>query len=193
MRCRICKQPIVRADTGRRPRYCSTRCRSAAYRRRCKQSVHFSSRTSEWATPPELFAKLHTRHDFTLDVCATPANAKCERYFTSAEDGLAHVWTGRVWMNPPYGREIGAWMRKAWEASQSTAEVVVCLVPARTDTAWWHEYAMRGEVEFLPSRVRFGGAAHSAPFPSAIVVFRDAASVTKEAGLVSPRREVALV
>jgi phage N-6-adenine-methyltransferase len=127
-----------------------------------------------------LFDRLHARFGFTLDVCATPDNAKCARYFTRADDGLAQTWSGRIWCNPPYGRQVGAWMRKAWEAAQSTAQLVVCLVPARTDTAWWHQYAMRGEIEFLPGRLRFGEATSGAPFPSAIVVFRDVPSVTKE-------------
>ena len=73
-------------------------------------------------------------------------------------------------MNPPYGREIGKWMRKAYESSLYGA-TVVCLVPARTDTAWWHDYAMKGEVEFVRGRLKFGGSKASAPFPSAIVTF----------------------
>jgi site-specific DNA-methyltransferase (adenine-specific) len=155
--------------------YCrNNACKQRAYRKR-KQGhplgVHASSRTCEWATPQDLFDRLHAQYGFTLDGCATAKNAKCPAYFTIVEDGLAQIWTGRVWMNPPYGREIRDWMRKAWEASQTTAEVVVCLVPARTDTAWWHEYAKHGAVDFLPGRLRFGGAEHPAPFPSAVVVF----------------------
>jgi site-specific DNA-methyltransferase (adenine-specific) len=153
----------------------------AAHRRRRSRSVHFTSRTCEWATPPELFAQLHGRHGFTLDACATAENARCPSYFTRTEDGLAQTWTGRAWMNPPYGREIGAWMRKAWESAQTTAELVVCLLPARTDTAWWHQWAARGEVEFLPGRLRFGGAKSGAPFPSALVAFRNSNLVTKPA------------
>jgi site-specific DNA-methyltransferase (adenine-specific) len=118
---------------------------------------------------------------FDLDPCATPETAQCPRFFTPADDGLRQEWAGRVFMNPPYGRTIGAWMRKAWEASQTAAEVVVCMVPARADTAWWHDYAERGERRFLKGRLRFGGAASGAPFPSAVVVFRDAKSVTKPA------------
>jgi phage N-6-adenine-methyltransferase len=126
-----------------------------------------------------LFARLHARFQFDLDPCASAENAKCERYFTRAEDGLKQEWTGRVFMNPPYGREIAKWVAKAWEAAQATAELVVCLVPARVDTRWWHTYAARGEVEFLPGRLRFGGATSGAPFPSAVVVFRNAKPVTK--------------
>lgn len=136
-------------------------------------AVHFSSATDEWATPAETFQRLADEFGpFDLDVCATHENAKCPEYFTRAEDGLAQDWGARrCWMNPPYGRAIGAWMAKAWEASQRGA-LVVCLVPARTDTAWWHDWAMRGEIRFLRGRLKFGGAKHGAPFPSAIVVFR---------------------
>jgi phage N-6-adenine-methyltransferase len=127
-----------------------------------------------------LFAGLAARFGgFDLDPAATPDNAKCPRFFTRAEDGLRQPWAGRVWLNPPYGREIAAWVRKGWEAAQTTAELVVCLVPARTDTSWWHRYCALGEVEFLPGRVRFGSASSGAPFPSAVVVFRNAATVTK--------------
>jgi phage N-6-adenine-methyltransferase len=134
----------------------------------------FTSKTSEWPTPREFFDKVNAEFGFTLDVCATPENAKCARYFTKADDGLAQEWTGRVWMNPPYGRGIDAWMAKAYEASQTTAELVVCLVPARTDTRWWHQYAARGDVHFVRGRLRFGDAENSAPFPSALVSFRNA-------------------
>jgi phage N-6-adenine-methyltransferase len=172
-----CRRALKRATTGRPRRYCSDRCRVAAWRKRQHRPLHFSSKTCEWATPPELFADLAAElGPFDLDPCATPDNAKCARYFTRTDDGLSREWTGRVFVNPPYGREIGRWVRKAWEASRSTADVVVCLVPARVDTAWWHEYVTRGEVRFLRGRVRFGGAANGAPFPSAVVVFRNAAA-----------------
>ena len=97
-------------------------------------------------------------------------NAKCERFFTIEDDGLLQDWQGRVWMNPPYGREIGRWMRKAYESSLAGA-TVVCLVPARTDTAWWHDYAAKGHVSFIRGRLKFGDAKNSAPFPNAVVTF----------------------
>lgn len=134
-------------------------------------SVHFSSATDLWATPQDFFDGYNAKFGFQLDVCATPENAKCARFFTKADDGLAQDWQGVCWMNPPYGRTIGQWMRKAYESSLNGA-TVVCLVPARTDTRWWHEYAMRGEIEFIRGRLRFGGHNNSAPFPSAVVVFR---------------------
>lgn len=141
-------------------------------RARSRHAVHYMSRTDEWATPQWLFNALSKEFRFTLDPCASEKNAKCRRYFTKEDDGLAQDWgTEVVWMNPPYGRVIGRWMKKAWETSLAGG-MVVCLVPARTDSRWWHDYAMRGEVRLLVGRIKFGNAKTRAPFPSAIVVFR---------------------
>ena len=125
----------------------------------------------EWATPQDLFDALASEFGpFDVDVCATPKNAKVAKFYTKADDGLAQDWRGRVWMNPPYGRPIGLWMEKA-KLSARAGAVVVCLVPARTDTAWWHDNAMEAtEIRFIRGRVKFGGAG-PAPFPSAVVVF----------------------
>lgn len=140
--------------------------------------VLFSSASSEWGTPDWLFQRLDAEFGFTLDPCATPANARCRKFFTAQEDGLAQDWSGHsVFMNPPYGRLIGRWMRKAFESSRRGA-TVVCLVPARTDTNWWHEFAMRGEIRFMRGRLRFKGGKHSAPFPSAVVVFQRRANAS---------------
>ena len=133
-------------------------------------SVHFSSATDLWATPQDFFDKQDAIYGFTLDVCATAANAKCARYFTEADNGLEQPWQGVCWMNPPYGRTIGLWMHKAHE-SHLTGATVVCLVPSRTDTRWWNDYAMKGQIEFIRGRLKFGNAKNSAPFPSALVVF----------------------
>lgn len=147
-----------------------------------------SSATPEWATPRDLFDEYDAEFGFVTDVCAVPENAKCRRYFTPEQDGLAQEWTGACWMNPPYGRGIGAWIRKAWESAQAGA-TVVCLIPSRTDTTWWHEYVMRGEVRFLRGRIYFeptygGGTGDRAPFPSAVVVFRPpTTSVTDLSGI----------
>jgi phage N-6-adenine-methyltransferase len=128
------------------------------------QNVHFSSATPEWPTPQTLFDELSAVYGgFTLDPCATSENTKCARFFTKEQDGLSQQWS-------PYGREIGRWMRKAWEESLK-GTVVVCLLPARVDTRWWHDYAKKGHVHFLRGRLKFGSSRKSAPFPSAIVTF----------------------
>jgi site-specific DNA-methyltransferase (adenine-specific) len=115
---------------------------------------------------------LHREFAFTLDPCATRENAKCERFFTRDDDGLLQDWGDEVvFMNPPYGAMISRWMWKAYDSSLKGA-TVVCLVPARTDTGWWHRYAMKGEVRLLRGRLKFGNATNSAPFPSAVVIFR---------------------
>src|SRR5579872_1504519 len=126
-------------------------------------SVQFSSASAEWATPQCLFDELSRLFGgFTLDPCATAANAKCETFFTRERDGLTQRWEGKVFVNPPYGREIGRWVAKAYEESLRGA-LVVCLLPARTDTRWWQDYAKRGHVHFLRGRLRFGDARHAAP------------------------------
>lgn len=136
----------------------------------------FTSNTDEWGTPLEFFDMLNAEFRFTLDVCASVDNAKCERFFTASDDGLLQPWTGVCWMNPPYGKHIPDWMAKAYEESQ-TGAVVVCLIPCRTDTAYWHEYAMKAaEIRLVRGRLSFTGGheltAHNAPFPCAVVVFR---------------------
>lgn len=134
--------------------------------------VMFSSKTDQWATPQEFFDKLNEEFRFTLDVCADPDNAKCERFYTKEQDGLSQPWTGVCWCNPPYGREIGLWVRKAFFASVNGATVVM-LLPARTDTKWFHEYIYRkAEVRFIRGRLKFGNSKNAAPFPSMVVVFK---------------------
>jgi phage N-6-adenine-methyltransferase len=137
--------------------------------------VMFSSKTDEWETPQDLFDKLVKDYgEFTLDVCATPENAKCKKYFTKEIDGLSQSWQGEIcWMNPPYGREIGKWVKKAYEESKIGNCIVFALLPARTDTAWFHDYIYK-ECAFslLRGRLKFGGSKNSAPFPSMIVIFR---------------------
>lgn len=135
-----------------------------------QMAVHFSSRTEEWETPLGFFEELDRTFHFDLDACASPTNAKCPRYFTKQDDALTQTWRGTVWMNPPYGRQIESFMRKAFMESCKGA-TVVCLVPCRTDTRWWHRYAKRGVVLQLKGRLRFGDAQASAPFPSAVVIF----------------------
>lgn len=138
--------------------------------RRRQMGVHYSRETPEWETPQDLFDVLDAEFGFDLDVCATPQVAKCARYFTPADDGLAQEWSGVCWMNPPYGDEIPRWVAKAADAGRRGA-TVVCLVPARVDTGWWWDHCRYGEVRFLRGRLRFGGAQTGAPFPSAVVIF----------------------
>lgn len=133
--------------------------------------VMFSSKSVMWETPQELFDKLDAIHHFTLDVCALPENAKCEKYFTPDDDGLSQEWRGVCWCNPPYGREIVKWVEKAYVASTYYGATVVMLLPARTDTKWFHDYCLKGKIEFLRGRLKFGGSKNSAPFPSMIVIF----------------------
>ena len=130
----------------------------------------FSSNTDLWYTPQDFYEKINKEFNFELDVCSDGKNNKCDKYFTEEEDGLKQKWEGVCWMNPPYGRTIGKWMKKAYESSLEGA-TVVCLVPSRTDTKWWHDYAMNGEIRFVKGRLKFGGSTTSAPFPSALVIF----------------------
>lgn len=133
-----------------------------------------SSKNEDWETPKELFYKYDNIYHFTIDIAASKDNALCEKFFTIEDNALIQDWGGYgnvCWMNPPYGRKVSAFMKKALEESRKGA-TVVCLVPSRTDTAWWHECAMMGEITFIKGRLRFSNAKDSAPFPSAIVVFK---------------------
>lgn len=133
----------------------------------------FSSETDLWATPQTFFDRLHAEFDFELDPCCNKDNHKCWKYFTEDDDGLTQDWSQyRTFMNPPYGKFIGDWIRKAYEESQKGA-TVVALIPARTDTRYWHDYVMKAEeIRLVRGRLKFGDGKNSAPFPSAVVVFR---------------------
>ena len=138
-------------------------------------NVHFSSETNEWSTPIDLYNSLDEIYNFTLDPCATKENAKCDKFFTIEDDGLKQDWSkDTVFMNPPYGREIKDWVKKAYEESLKGA-TVVCLIPSRTDTKYWHDYIFpySCEITFLKGRLKFGGSKNPAPFPSAIIVFKE--------------------
>ena len=137
-------------------------------------NVHFSSKSNEWTTPQHLFDELNQEFNFTLDPCATQENAKCSRHITIEDDGLSKDWSNDVvFMNPPYGREIKKWIKKAYEESLNGA-TVVCLIPARTDTMYWHDFIFdkADDIRFLKGRLKFGNGKNSAPFPSAIVVYK---------------------
>ena len=139
------------------------------------QGVMFSSKSNEWETPQSFFERLNEAlGPFTLDPCATEETTKVPgNFFTQEDDGLLKDWDGQtVFMNPPYGREISMWMRKAYLESLKPSTRVVCLIPARTDTRYWHDYCMKAkEIHFVKGRLKFGKSANSAPFPSAVVVF----------------------
>ena len=134
--------------------------------------VHFSSKKNDWETPQDFFDKYDKMYGFELDVCASEYNKKCDNYFDIEQDGLEQNWGEKIcWMNPPYGREIGKWVKKAFEESKKGA-TVVCLLPSRTDTRWFHDYCINGDIEFIRGRLKFVGAKNAAPFPSMIVVFK---------------------
>ena len=156
---------------------------------RVRNDGRWHSRGSDWSTPQELFDKLDAEFNFTLDVCASNWNAKCKKYFIEpitdynklststafGEDGLVLDWGKNVcFMNPPYGKALNDWMKKAYEEAQKGA-TVVCLVPASTDLSWWHDYAMKGEVRFLRGRPKFltkEGTWQQTFSPSVIIVFK---------------------
>lgn len=135
--------------------------------------VHYSSKTSEWETPDGLFSALDARFRFTLDPCCTHENAKCERHYTIQEDGLSQDWQGEtVFCNPPYGRALQSWVEKCRRESEKPGTVVVALLPARTDTRWFHDIILpSAEILFIRGRIRFGGSRWNAPFPSMVCIF----------------------
>jgi len=141
----------------------------------------YSSLSGEWRTPQGLFNELDREFDFNLDPCASTDSAKCGIFFGPKENGLATSWRlfgepSRAFVNPPYGRQIGAWIKKGYEESLD-GTLVVMLLPARTDTAWWHDYVMKAtEIRYIRGRLHFldewGLDRGPAPFPSCVVIFR---------------------
>ena len=146
----------------------------------------FSSATDEWSTPPNFYNNLAKEFDFVLDVAALSTSARTANWYgpdhqdPARRDGLVQNWAsdaaasgsgggGTIWMNPPYGRTIGDWMKKA-NQEWAKGATIVCLVPARTDTRWFHDHCAHHELRFVRGRLRFGGASNSAPFPSLVVV-----------------------
>lgn len=133
----------------------------------------FSSKTREWPTPQSPFDTLDEEFHFTLDPYATPTNAKCATYFTRFDDGLSQSWAGhRVFRNPSYGCDVIKWAEKSYRSSQEGA-LVVLLVPARTDTRWFHNWVYRkADIRFIRGRLKFGDARNSAPFASILAIYR---------------------
>lgn len=162
-------------------------------------SVHYSSESDEWETPQAFFDEVDKEFGFTLDVCAQPGNKKCDAYFSPEVDGLSQLWTETCWMNPPYS-QLCPWLKKACESARENGATVVALVPARTDTAAFHDYVLpyspyknivqrpiksleemvtaqgqykvSAELRFIRGRLKFSGHKNSAPFPSMLVIFR---------------------
>lgn len=134
----------------------------------------FSSKTDQWATPQDFFDKLNEEFHFTLDSCADEFNHKCDTYFTVEDDGLKQDWKGHVvFCNPPYGAAIKDWVKKCSDESKKDNTIVVMLIPARTDTKYFHEYIYgKSEVRFIKGRLKFGDSKNAAPFPSMVVVFQ---------------------
>ena len=143
------------------------------------QNTMFSSKSNDWGTPQNFYDKLNNSFGpFTLDPCSDGQNNKTDNYFTKEQNGLSQDWSGnKVFMNPPYGRAIKDWLKKAYEEGQKPNTTVVCLIPARTDTKYWHDYVMNAQaVYFVKGRLKFGDSNNSAPFPSAVIVFTSALS-----------------
>lgn len=133
-----------------------------------------SSKSNEWATPIDFYNALDSEFHFDLDPCSTDDNAKCSNHYTKDDDGLSKNWGGRrVFCNPPYGREIGKWVQKCYEESRKSDTLVVMLIPARTDTAYFHDYIYHKarEVRFIRGRLHFNESPQGAPFPSMVVIF----------------------
>lgn len=141
----------------------------------------FSSNTNEWPTPQSFFNKLHSEFGFTLDPCATKENAKCEKFYTIHDDGLSKDWSGNtVFCNPPYGKDITLWVEKCYRESLK-GNTVVMLIPSRTDTRYWHDYIInKADVRFIKGRLKFGDSKNSAPFPSAVIIFRNKIRINPE-------------
>jgi phage N-6-adenine-methyltransferase len=130
-----------------------------------------SGSSTEWETPQAIFDALNEVFKFDIDVCATANNAKCEKYFNKKQDGLAQEWNGTVWCNPPYGREIGKWVKKAFDSWIMGARIVM-LLPSRTDTNWIFNYVFGvANIIFLKGRLKFGKSSNSAPFPSMLAIY----------------------
>lgn len=134
----------------------------------------FGSDRDDWETPRDFYDRLNKEFGFTLDPAATEENHKCEKYFTRAEDGLTKSWRGEtVFCNPPYGRRMARWVEKGYQESRDKETTVVMLLPARTDTRWFHDWIYgKAEIRFIKGRLKFGGSKHNAPFPSMVVIYR---------------------
>lgn len=143
----------------------------------------FSSKTDLWTTPRSVFDELDKEFNFTLDTAANDSNAKCSKYFTALDDGLRQDWSNNiVFCNPPYGKQLKDWVRKAYEESLKPNTLVVLLIPARTDTKYFHDFILgKASIRFIKGRLKFGDSKNAAPFPSMIIIY-NSKELTKTIG-----------
>ena len=120
----------------------------------------YSSKKHDWETPQDLFDELDEEFDFDLDPCTNGENQKCDKYFTKEQDGLKQDWQGHnIFVNPPYGRQIKHWVKKCYEEGQKENTTVVMLIPARTDTRYFHDYIYhKAEIRFIKGRLKFSNS-----------------------------------
>lgn len=136
------------------------------------EMINTKNKNSVWYTPQYLFDELNEEFNFVIDSCALPENTKCSLYYTPEQDELAQNWFDTTWCNPPYGREIYQWVEKAYNEHLKNNITVVLLLPAKTDTKWFHEYLYnKAEIRFIKGRIKFGGSKDPAPFPSMVCIF----------------------
>lgn len=153
--------------------------------------ILFSHKSDEYATPQSLFDELNAEFSFNLDPCATKENHKCEDFYTIEQDGLSHDWEGRcVFCNPPYSR-IAQWVRKCYEEAKKPNTTVVMLIPARTDTRYFHDYIYHhAEIRFIKGRLRFNDEKKGAPFPSMVVIYKHGLTRVQVDDFISRRKAV---
>ncbi|WP_409043290.1 phage N-6-adenine-methyltransferase [Latilactobacillus sakei] len=142
------------------------------------KELMFSSKKEDWETPQLFFNELNKKYKFNWDLASSDANAKCVNHFTVGDDSLSQDWSaleGNLWLNPPYGRDLKHWVKKAYESSLDRSGLLVMLIPSRTDTSYWHDYIFdKAQIKFIRGRLKFengGVASQPAPFPSALIVY----------------------
>ena len=137
------------------------------------KKLMFSSENETWSTPQDFFNSLNNEFNFTLDPCCSVETAKCSKFYTEKEDGLIQDWQGEtVFCNPPYGKKIKDWVKKCYFESKKPLTTVVMLIPARTDTSYFHDFIYnKSEIRFIRGRLKFGDSKNGAPFPSMVVIF----------------------
>jgi len=135
----------------------------------------FKSKQIEYSTPINLFKPLAEEFNLEIDVCASPNNAKLDTYWTIEDDALKQNWIGNCWMNPPFGRHIGKWVKKAWEDSKKFGGTKVCLVPVRSNTVWWNEVIHDAEIRFIIGEVNFNNEKRGLWLPMCILIFGERA------------------